>query len=324
MRAAITPKYGPANVLEMRDVPRPSIGPNDVLVQVHASPVTAGDLRLRAADFPSITAVAGRLLLGVRRPKKAVQGTMFAGRVVEVGAAVTRFAPGNDVFGSAADGAYAQYVAVAEGGALAKMPTNLSYEQAAATPYGAVTALRILRDVAAVRPGDEVLVIGAAGGVGRFAVQLAKHLGARVTGVCSRNTFDVVRSLGADHVIDREHDFTGSDRRWDVIFDTAGATTFRHCKSALTSKGRYVTLLISVPLLVAVATTSLFGGPKAKFAIVMPKHADLDELRELVERAIVRPVVGELFPLERIAEAHATAEKDRTHGTVIVTLNGVN
>jgi NADPH:quinone reductase-like Zn-dependent oxidoreductase len=243
--------------------------------------------------------------------------------VVEVGAAVTRFAPGSDVFGSAGDGAYAEYIAVPEGGALAMLPTNLSYEQAAATPYGAVTAMRILRDVAAVRPGDEVLIIGASGGVGRFAVQLAKHLGANVTGVCSRNSFDVVRSLGADHVIDREHEFTRSHRRWDVVFDTAGATTFLRCRSALTSNGRYVSLLISVPLLVAVAVTSFVAGPKAKFAIVMPKHEDLDELRDLVERRVVHPVVGDLFPLEQIAQAHATAEKGRKHGTVIVTLSGV-
>ncbi len=166
---------------------------------------------------------------------------------------------------------------------------------------------------------DEVLIIGAAGGVGRFAVQLAKHLGANVTGVCIRNTFDVVRSLGADHVIDREHDFTRTDRRWNVVFDTAGATTFLRCRSALTANGRYVTLFISVPLLVAVAATSFVAGPKAKFAIVMPKHEDLDELRDLVERGIVRPVVGEIFPLARIAEAHAAAERERTHGTVIVT-----
>jgi NADPH:quinone reductase-like Zn-dependent oxidoreductase len=154
-------------------------------------------------------------------------------------------------------------------------------------------------------------------------VQLAKHLGAKVTGLCGRSSFDVVRGLGADDVIDREQDFTRSDRKWDVIFDTAGATTFLRSRSALTPQGRYVTLLISVGLLVEVAVTSFVAGPKAKFAIVMLKREDLDEMRDLLEGGVVRPVVGERFPLERIAEAHVTAEKDRSHGTVIVTLNGV-
>ncbi|MFZ5894652.1 MAG: NAD(P)-dependent alcohol dehydrogenase [Myxococcota bacterium] len=319
MKAAITPKYGPANVLQTRNVPRPSIGPNGVLVEVHASAVTAGDLRLRAADFPSFTSVFGRLLLGVLRPRNAVQGTMFAGRVIEVGSAVTRFTVGSDVFGSASKGAYAEYIAMSEGGALAKKPTNLSYEQAAAAPYGAITAMRILRDVATVRRGDEVLIVGASGGVGRFAVQLAKHLGANVTAVCGRKSFDLVRSLGADNVIDRDQHFLQGGRKWDVIFDTAGATTFSLSEPALTRNGRYTTLHISLALLFHLAATSLVRGPKAKFAIVVPKREDLEELRQLSEAGIVRPMVRELFPLDRIAEAHSLAERDRSHGMVIVT-----
>lgn len=305
--------------MEMRDVPAPSVGPNDVLVEVHASSVSAGDLRLRAADFPSFTGFFGRVLLGVLGPRKAIQGTMFAGRVIEVGAAVTRFAVGDDVFGSAASGAYAEYTSIPESGALAKMPSNLSYQQAAATPYGAVTAMRLLRDVTSVRPGDEVLIVGASGGVGRFAVQLAKHLGANVTAVCSAQSFELVRSLGADQVIARDQDFLRMKRKWDVVFDTVGATTFSRCKSALTPTGRYVTLTISLTLLFHLLAGSFGSGPKAKFAIVVPKREDLEELRALSEAGTVRPLVRELFPLDQIAAAHRLAERDRSHGMVIVT-----
>jgi NADPH:quinone reductase-like Zn-dependent oxidoreductase len=321
MRAAITPSYGPAHVLQTRDVPTPTVGPRDVLVEVHASPVTAGDLRLRAADFPSITAWPGRLLLGVRRPRRAVQGTMFAGRVVAVGASVTRYAVGDDVFGSVMHGAYAEYLSMPEAGALARMPANLSYDEAAAVPYGAVTALRFLRDVAAVAPSEQLLVLGAAGGVGRFAVQLAKHLGAEVTAVCSRRGFELVRSLGADHLVDHEtEDFTKSGRRYDVIFDTADATTFARCRPALTPTGRYLTLYISVGVLLQVAVTSLRGGPKARFAVVAGSHDDLEQVRELVARGVVRPVIARRFPLEDIAAAHAEAEAARPLGAVLVTV----
>src|SRR5262245_52694462 len=172
MRAAVTPSYGPPGVLEMRDVPVPRPGDHDIIVEVRATTVTAGDVRLRTADFPSITALPGRLMVGVLRPKQGVQGTMFAGRVVEIGRAVTRYAIGDDVFGSAMHGAFAEYLRMPEGGVLAKMPSNVGYHEAAAVPYGGVTALRFLRDVASVRPGDRVLVVGASGGVGRFAVQI--------------------------------------------------------------------------------------------------------------------------------------------------------
>lgn len=320
MRAAITPVYGPAHVLQPREVPRPTLGAHDVLVEVHATPVTAGDLRLRGADFPPLSVVPGRLMLGVRRPRRAIQGTMFAGRIVEIGRDVTRYAVGDDVFGSALQGAYAEYLSMPEEGAMAKMPANVSYDEAAAVPYGAVVALRYLRDLGSVRPGDKVLVIGAAGGVGRFAVQIAKHLGAEVTGVASRRSFDLVKSLGADQVIDREADFTRSENRYDVIFDTANATRFGRCRSSLTAKGRFLTLDVSVGLLLQMAITSLFGGRKAKFAIVLGDRADLEEVRDLVAQGRIRPAVGRRFPLSRIAEAHAEADADRSHGCVIVTV----
>lgn len=319
MKAAITKVYGPANVLEVRDVPVPRVGPHDVLVQVLASPVTAGDVRLRTADFPSFTALIGRLMIGMRRPKHAVQGTMFAGRVVEVGSEVTRYAIGDDVFGSTDHGAYAEYLVMPESGAMAKMPATMRHEEAAAVPYGALTALKFLRDLGSVKKGDRVLVVGAAGGIGRFAIQIAKHLGAEVSAVCRSESFDLVRSLGADRVLDRSDDFTRGTARYDVIFDTIGATSFGRARGSLTDTGRYLTLIISVGLLLQMFATWIVGGRRAKFAIALGDHKDMEQLRELMEAGVVRPVITERFPLARIAEAHAEAERARSHGSVLVT-----
>jgi len=321
MKAALTTTYGSVDVLETREVPRPTLGPHDVLVRVRATPVTAGDVRLRTANFPSLSALPGRLMIGVFRPKNPIQGTMFAGRIVEVGSAVTRYAIGDDVFGNTMHGAYAEYLAMPESSAMAKMPSNLSYDEVAAVPYGAFTALRFLRDVGSVKPHDKVLIVGASGGVGRFAVQLAKHLGAEVTAVCSRRSSDLVRSLGADHVIDHETtDFTQNGVRYDVIFDTAGVTTFGRTRSSLTEHGRYMTLYLSIGLLLHVIVTSIFGGPKAKFTVALGNHDDMNELRGLMERGVIRPTIAQRFPLERIADAHTEAERGSVHGSVLVTL----
>lgn len=322
MKAAITHAYGSADVLQTRDVPTPTISDREVLIRIHASPVTAGDLRLRAADFPSFSVLPGRLMVGVFGPRRSVQGTMFAGRVIEVGGAVTRFSVGDSVFGYTAHGAYAEYLSMPEGGAMARMPAGLGYDEAAAVPYGAGTALHFLRDLGAVGAGDRVLIVGASGGVGRFAVQLAKHLGAEVTGVCSRSSFELVRSLGADHVIDyATEDFTQRGQRYDVIFDIAGATSFGRSRTSLTEEGRYLTPVLSVGLLLQVALTAMSGGPRAKFAVVLPDQDDMNQLRALLEQGVIRPVIARRFPLERIAEAHAEAETGRVHGSVMVTLH---
>ncbi len=320
MRAAVTPTYGSANVLELRDVEAPAPGHREVLVEVHASAVNAADLRLRAADFPSISAWPGRLIIGVRRPKHAVQGTAFAGRIVAVGRDVTRYAIGDEVFGSTMHGAYAEYLAVPEEGPIARKPTRLGYDEAAALPYGAVTALRFLRDLASVKRGEKVLIVGASGGVGRFAVQIAKHLGAEVTGVCGAESFDLVRSLGADHVLDRRTtDLTHNAVQYDVIFDV-GVTTFSRCRSSLSREGRYLTLLISVGVLLQMLVTALRRGPRAMFSIASGDAADMAQISELADRGVVRPVMASRFPLERIVEAHLEAAAPRAHGAVIVSV----
>jgi len=322
MKAAITPKYGSAQVFETREIPRPVVGEHEVLIEVRASAVTEGDRRLRSADFPGIMALPGRLMVGLTRPKHPVQGTMFAGRVVEAGSAVSNYRVGDDVFGSADHGAYAQYLSIPEDAAVAKMPDPVSYEAAASVPYGAVTALRFLRDLGGVGAGQRVLVLGASGGVGRFAVQIAKYLGAEVTGVSSGKHLDLVRALGAEHVIDYEsEDFTKNGERYDVIFDIAGKTSFSKIRACLTERGRYLTLFASLGVLLQMVLTSFGSGPVAKYGLALGDAEDMRELRDLMQRGVLEPVVARSYPLERIAEAHAAVEAKQHSGNVVVTMD---
>ncbi|MDP2315822.1 MAG: NAD(P)-dependent alcohol dehydrogenase [Pseudomonadota bacterium] len=310
--------YGAPHVLVLNEAPRPARGDHDVLVAVHASAVTHGDRRLRTADFPGIGWLPGRLMTGLVRPRRLVPGTTYAGRVVAIGAAVTRFAAGDDVFGLGTHGAYAEYLAVPEGGAIARKPASLDPAEAAALPYGATTALTFLRDLAGVQPGERVAVLGASGEVGRFAVQLARHLGAEVTGVCSRD-HDLVAELGAQHVVDyTREDFTAGGRRYDVVFDTSETNQFGRCRGALTEHGRYLTLQLSLQSLAQMAMTSVLGGPRSMCGVSVADQEKLDAVRELVEAGAMRSVIAGRFPLDRTADAHAFLEAGRARGSVVV------
>ena len=318
MQAVQYMTYGAPDVLALAEIPQPAPGDDEVLVAVRASAVTQGDRRLRAADFPGIGWLPGRLMTGLVRPRHAVPGTTFAGRIVSVGAAVTRFAVGDDVFGIGLRGAYAEYLVARAAGALAHAPAGLDSAEAAALPYGASTALTFLRDLARVQRGERVAIVGASGEVGRFAVQLARHLGAEVTGVCSRD-FDLVRELGADHVVDHtQEDFTASGQRHDVIFDTTGKNRFARYRKALTPRGRYLTLQLSLASLLQMAATSVLGGRRALAGVAMPTSDELEAVRELAETRALRPVLARRFPLARTAEAHAFVEAGCTRGSVVV------
>lgn len=321
MKAALTPAYGPANVIGIVERPTPQVGDHDVLVQVHASMVTAGDRRVRAADFPSATALIGRLAIGITKPRHPVQGTMFAGRVVDVGAAVSRYSVGDNVFGSADHGAYAEYLSISEDSSMARLPEGKSYEQGAAVPYGAGTALNFLSELGSVKSGDKVLVLGGSGGVGRYAIQLAKHMGAEVTAVGSEDNLDLMRELGADHVIDyRAEDFTQNGQHYDVIFDIADATTFGRARGSLTADGRYMTLYLSFGVLMNVARTTVLGGQQAKFAIHLGTREQTEQLADLLREGVIRPVIAARFPLDEIAAAHAAADAGEASGDVVVTV----
>jgi len=244
---------------------------------------------------------------------------MFSGRVVAVGHDVTRFSVGDDVFGSADNGAYAELLALDEDASVSIMPSNLSHTEAAALPYGAFTALHFLRDVAEVKAGDKVLVIGATGGVGRYGVQIAKHFGAEVTGVARDEA--LVRSLGADHVIDyTQTDFTQNGEQYDVIFDTSGTSSFGKTKGSLSGQGRFVTLFMTLGVIVRMLLGAFGKGRKAKSGVALGKADNMDELRVLAEAGAIRPVIARRFPLADIVAAHTHLETARPHGAVMVTM----
>jgi NADPH:quinone reductase-like Zn-dependent oxidoreductase len=321
MQAATYEAYGSPDVLEMRELAAPEISENEMLLRVYASPVTQGDRRLRAADYPGISALFGRLVTGLFRPRKPVPGSAFAGRVVAVGSAVTRFQVGQDVFGSGMHGAHAELMAVAEDSVIAPMPAGMSHAGAAALPYGAVTALTLLRDLGDVQPGQRVLIIGASGGVGRTAVQLAQHFGAEVTAVCSRRSFAAVRALGADHVIDHAtEDFTENGVQYDVIFDTPDVSSFGQSRGSLTPTGRFLSIHMGVGVLCQMAWTALRGGQRAIFGMAMGSGELMDDVRALAEAGAIWPVINRRFPLAQVAEAHTHLEAGRLDGSVVLTV----
>ncbi len=326
MKAAIHTRYGSPTVLRVEEIAPPSVGDDQVLVQVHACPITEGDRRLRAADFPGLGAVPGRLMFGVFGPRHPTPGTNFAGRVVATGANVTRFAVGDDVFGSCDHSAFAETLAVAEDGRIAKIPEGFDYDEAAAlSPYGAGSALVFLRDLAEIQPGQRVLIVGAAGGLGRCAVQIARHLGAEVTGVCSGRDMELVKRLGAAAVIDyQREDFTKNGETYDVIFDTAAGDRFRACRSSLTPTGRYVTVYLSGGVLLRMLMSSVLGGQRAASTVVIGTQELTEDVAQLMAQGVLSPVIAASLPLGELVAAQEMFENDKPQGVVIVRVSDVD
>ena len=298
----------------------PAPGPTQLRVRVHASPVTQGDRRIRAGDFPGIMATIGRLAMGWSGPRASVQGSMFAGVVEAVGAEVTRFQPGDRVFGASMDSAHADHLVIDQDKAIARIPDGISFTEAAAVPFGAGTALPYLRDLGEVQPGQRVLIVGAAGGVGRYAVQIARHLGAHVTGVSRRDQVELVRALGADAVLAREDvDWRDEDQVWDVIFDTSDRFTLADARPRLTANGRFLTLgLSSLWGVLDLLRSSVSSGPRVKWTIIMGDAAATEEVAELLGSGEIRAVIGARYALEDIAEAHRALERKDVVGDVMI------
>ena len=318
MRAVVQDRYGPPEVLRVADVARPGPKDDQVLVEVHASTVTRGDSELRTLEYPFI-----RPFTGVRRPRRTIAGTEFAGRVAEVGSAVTEFRLGDDVFG-VEGGANAEYVAVRESGVIAPKPARLTFEEAAAVPEGSLLALTMLRPLAPLR-GKSVLVYGAAGSIGTGAVQLlAHHFETDVTAVCDTKDVDVVRSLGAREVLDRfREEFARGGKTYDVIFDAVGKHSFRRCRRSLKPGGIYVTaglgFMYHVPL-VALATR-LVGSRRAKLGIGRYLRDDLLFVKELVEAGKYRPVIDRTYELGEAVEANRYVETGEKTGNVVLRIS---
>ncbi|MAU08180.1 MAG: NAD(P)-dependent alcohol dehydrogenase [Anaerolineaceae bacterium] len=307
MKAVICTKYGAADVLQLADIPKPSPKDNQVLIKIHATTVHVGDIRIRSFDVPRWSWPLARLALGLFRPRNPVLGMECAGTIETVGQDVTRFKVGDAVMASLFPaskqfGGYAEYKCLQESDLIVHKPDNISFEEAAAVPAGGLTVM-VLFNQANSQPGQEILIYGASGSVGTYAVQIAKARGAKVTGVCSTRNLDLVASLGADRVIDyTRQDFVTLDQKYDLILDAVDKLKPEYGKQALKPQGIYLNV------------SKDSGSPKDV------KQAYLDELRELIEAGKLKVVIDRCYPLDEIVEAHRYVEQGHKRGNVIVTI----
>jgi NADPH:quinone reductase-like Zn-dependent oxidoreductase len=322
MKAVVYHRFGPPEVLQYEDLETPTPRDDEILIRVRAASVNPLDWRLVKGE-PYLA----RLMMGIPRPKVMRPGVDVAGEVVAVGGSVTRFGPGDEVFGTCR-GAFAEYGCASES-ALVTKPANVTFEQAAAVPVAAYTALQALRNKGCVRPGQRVLVNGASGGVGTFTVQIAKAFGGEVTGVCSTRNVEMVRSIGADHVIDyTQEDFTRSGRRYDLIIDSAGNHPLSACRRALEPSGTYVMVggpyrgwidflarLIQVPVL------SRLSSQKLTMVMAKGNQEDLALLRDLMAEGKVTPVIDRRYALSEVPEAISYLEEGHARGKVVITMD---
>lgn len=325
MKAITYQKYGSPDILQLEEVAKPTPGDKDVLIKIRAAAVTSVDMTARKGS-PFVA----RLGFGILKPKHHILGTEFAGEIEAVGKDVTRFKPGDAVFAASGIhfGAHAEYICLPEDGAVAIKPTNVSFEEAAAICEGGLTALPFLRDEAKLQPGQRILINGASGSVGMAAVQLAKYFGAEVTGVCSTRNVELLKSLGADQVIDyTQEDFTKNSETYDIIFDAVGKSSFAQSKGALKEGGIYLSTVLSLDILFQMMRTSKSSGKKAVIAFTglrqpQDKANDLDFLRELAEAGRIKPFIDRRYRLEEMTEAHRYVDTGRKRGNVVMVMDG--
>jgi NADPH:quinone reductase-like Zn-dependent oxidoreductase len=320
MKAIVATRYGPPEVLEVREVEKPTPKDNEVLIKIHASAVVATDPGFRKGDLVS------RLFTGMTKPKRAIPGDVLAGEIETVGKDVTRFKTGDRVYAACAatQGGQAEFIWLPQDGPLAIMPANMSFVQAVGVPDGALGALNFLRDAGKIQRGQQVLINGASGSVGSYAVQLAAYFGTHVTAVCSTANVDLVKSLGADLVIDyTKEDFTQRGETYDLVFDAVGKSSFSRCKNLMNATGTYVTSVPAPDFLVQLLWTRNSRGKKARF--VAPglrssaqKAQDLAFLTDLIEAGNLKSVIDRCYPMEQICQAHRYVEAGHKKGNVVI------
>jgi NADPH:quinone reductase-like Zn-dependent oxidoreductase len=324
MKAILHTKYGPPDELQFKEVEKPVPKANEVLIKIHATTVTTSDCNIRNLTFvPKLFFLPMRMQFGFTKPKNNILGLDLAGNVEAVGADVTRFKNGDQIFGTTepAFGAHAEYICLPEDGVLTNKPANMTYEEAATIPVIGNTALYFIRDLGYIEAGDKVLIIGASGGIGTFAVQLAKYYGADVTGVCSTANVEMVKSLGADQVIDyTKEDFTQTGQTYDVVFDTVAKSSFSRCKSSLKKNGIYLVTIPKLAVLLQILWTSIIGSKKVKMGGAPAIIENLLFLKELIEAGKLKTVIDKRYPLDQTAEAFRYVEKGHKKGNVVITV----
>lgn len=322
MKAIVYERYGPPEVLQIKEVEKPVPKDNEVLIRIRATTVTAGDWRVRSLNVPVGFGFISRLVFGVSRPRQPILGTELAGEIECVGKDVSRFKAGDQVFAFCdfGMGCHAEYKCMPEDGAVALKPPNLTYDEAAALSFGGTTALDFFRR-GKLQRGEKLLINGASGGVGTAALQLARHFGADVTGVCSAANVELVKSLGATHVIDyTQEDFTQNGETYDVIVDAAGTAPFSRSKNSLKEGGRLLLVLGGLPDMLQIPWVSMTTSKKVIAGPASGRSVDLRFLAELAEAGEFKPVIDRRFPFRQIVEAHRYVDTGHKKGNVIITL----
>jgi len=327
VKAVLHTRYGPPDLLQFVEMDKPDPRDDEILIAVHATTVSTGDCNMRNFTFVTSSMLPfAKLMFGIGKPwRPRVLGTELSGEVERAGKDVKRFKKGDRIVASTgmAGGGHAQYACLAEKGAVTLMPDALSWEEAVAIPFGANTALYFLRDLGKIQAGQQVLIIGASGSIGSAGVQLAKHFGATVTAVCSSANVEMVKSLGADKVIDyTKNDVTASADTYDLIFDIVGATTFHRCQHLLTPHGVFLQNIIGLTDLVRMAWTPIAGGRQLKGGVAREDPERMKFIAELAAAGKLKPVIDRSYPLQEIAEAFKYVEQGHKKGTVVITVAG--
>ncbi|SKA94159.1 NADPH:quinone reductase [Thiothrix eikelboomii] len=322
MKAIVCERYGPPEVLKVKEVEKPTPLNNEVLIKIYATTVTSGDWRVRSLKVPTGFGSIMRLVLGISRPRQPILGSELAGVVELAGKDVSKFKVGDSVFAFSdfAMGCHAEYKCIPENGAIALKPTNLTYDEAAALSFGGMTALDFFNR-AKLQHGESVLINGASGAVGTAAVQLARHFGAEVTGVCSTSNLELVRSLGAHHVIDyTKEDFTQNGETYDIIVDTVGTAPFNRSKASLNEGGRLLMVLAGLPDMLQALGVSMTSSKKVVAGPAATRAEDLRFIAQLAETGVFKPVIDRRYSFEQIVEAHRYVDTGRKKGNVVIIL----
>jgi 2-desacetyl-2-hydroxyethyl bacteriochlorophyllide A dehydrogenase len=318
MKAIECTQYGAPEFLQMKEVEKPSPKDNEVLIKIHATSVSSGDARMRRAD-PFII----RLIFGFKKPRKSILGVVVAGEIEAIGEKVSNYRAGDQVFGSSgmSFGAHAEYVAVPEDAVLALKPANMTYEEAAAIPFGGTAALHFLR-IASIQQGQKVLIYGASGALGTLAVQLAKNYGADVTAVCSSSNFELMQSLGADEVIDyTKEDFSENGKKYDVIFDTVGKSSNRKALRSLNKGGYLLLASAGIGTMIGGSIASIFMSKKIISGVIKETVEDMNFFKQLIEKGKLKAVIDRIYTLKQIVEAHTYVDQGHKKGNVVIAIN---